>query len=190
MAKRALITGITGQDGSYLSELLLEKGYEVHGIVRRTSGHYFQNIAHIQNKLNLYYSDLENEHHLCSLLYKIQPDEVYNLAAQSDVGISFEMPEYTGNITGLGTCRVLEAIRNFSPKSRYYQASTSELFGITPPPQNENSLMMPASPYAAAKLYAHHMTRIYRQAYGLFACCGILFNHESPRRGPILSQER
>jgi GDPmannose 4,6-dehydratase len=184
MAKKAIITGITGQDGSYLSELLLEKGYEVHGIVRRTSGHYFQNIVHIQNKLNLHYSDLENEHHLCSLLHKIQPDEVYNLAAQSDVGVSFEMPEYTGNITGVGTCRVLEAIRNFSPKSRYYQASTSELFGSTPPPQNENSSMNPASPYAAAKLYAHHMTRIYREGYGLFTCCGILFNHESPRRGP------
>ncbi len=182
--KKALITGISGQDGSYLAELLLEKGYEVHGLVRRTSSHYFQNIRHIQDRLNLHYGDLENEHYLCSLIHDLQPDEVYNLAAQSDVGISFETPEYTGNITGLGVCRMLEAVRNFARHARYYQASTSELFGSTPPPQNENSPMMPASPYAAAKLYAHHMTRIYRQAYGLFACSGILFNHESPRRGP------
>jgi GDPmannose 4,6-dehydratase len=182
--KKALITGITGQDGSYLAELLLEKGYEVHGLIRRTSSHYFTNIHHIQDNLHLHYGDLENEHHLCSLVSGIQPDEVYNLAAQSDVGISFETPEYTGNITALGVCRLLEAIKDFSKNSRYYQASTSELFGSTPPPQNEDSCMSPASPYAAAKLYAHHMTRIYRQAYGLYACCGILFNHESPRRGP------
>ena len=182
--KKALITGITGQDGSYLSELLLEKGYEVHGLIRRTSSHYFTNIRHIQDKLQLHYGDLENEHHLCSLMSEIQPDEVYNLAAQSDVGISFETPEYTGNITGLGVCRLLEAVKDFSKNARYYQASTSELFGSTSPPQNEESCMMPASPYAAAKLYAHHMTRIYREGYGMFACCGILFNHESPRRGP------
>jgi GDPmannose 4,6-dehydratase len=182
--KRALITGVTGQDGSYLAELLLEKGYEVHGIIRRTSAHSYINIKHIQSKLNLHYGDLENEHHICSLIHEIQPDEVYNLAAQSDVGVSFDTPEYTGNITGLGVCRLLEAVRDFAKNARYYQASTSELFGSTPPPQNEKSLMIPASPYAAAKLYAHHMTRIYRQAYGLFACCGILFNHESPRRGP------
>lgn len=182
--KKALITGITGQDGSYLAELLLEKGYEVHGLIRRTSSHYFMNIDHIQNKLQLHYGDLENEHHICSMVNEIQPDEVYNLAAQSDVGISFETPEYTGNITGLGVCRLLEAVKDFAKNARYYQASTSELFGSTPPPQNEESCMMPASPYAAAKLYAHHMTRIYRQAYGMYACSGILFNHESPRRGP------
>jgi GDPmannose 4,6-dehydratase len=182
--KKAFITGITGQDGSYLAEMLLEKGYEVHGLIRRTSSHYFSNINHIKDRLYLHYGDLENEHHLCSLVNEIQPNEVYNLAAQSDVGISFETPEYTGNITALGTCRLLEAIKDFGKDCRYYQASTSELFGSTPPPQNENSCMIPASPYAAAKLYSHHMTRIYRQAYGLFACCGILFNHESPRRGP------
>jgi GDPmannose 4,6-dehydratase len=182
--KRALITGISGQDGSYMAELLLEKGYEVHGLVRRTSAHSYIHLSHIQDKLQLHYGDLENEHHLCSLMHEVQPDEVYNLAAQSDVGVSFETPEYTGNITGLGVCRLLEALKDFAPKARYYQASTSELFGSTPPPQSEESTMMPASPYAAAKLYAHHMTRIYRQGYGLFACCGILFNHESPRRGP------
>jgi GDPmannose 4,6-dehydratase len=182
--KKALITGITGQDGSYLAELLLEKGYEVHGLLRRTSAHRYVNIENIQNKLNLHFGDLENEHHLCSIIHEIQPDEIYNLAAQSDVGVSFSTPEYTGNITGLGVCRILEAVKSFAKNARYYQASTSELFGSTPPPQNEDSCMMPASPYAAAKLYAHHMTRIYRQAYGLFTCCGILFNHESPRRGP------
>lgn len=182
--KKALISGITGQDGSYLAEFLLEKGYEVHGLMRRTSSHNFTNIHHIQDKLSIHYGDLENEHHLCSLVYKIQPDEVYNLAAQSDVGISFDTPEYTGNITALGACRLLGAVKDFAKNARYYQASTSELFGSTPPPQDEESDMTPASPYAAAKLYAHHMTRIYRQAYGLFACCGILFNHESPRRGP------
>jgi GDPmannose 4,6-dehydratase len=184
MVKKALITGITGQDGSYLAELLLEKGYDVHGLIRRTSSHHFPNIHHIQDKLSLHYGDLENEHHLCSFVHAIQPDEVYNLGAQSDVGISFEAPEYTGNITGLGVCRMLEAVRNFAPNARYYQASTSELFGSTAPPQNEDSPMAPASPYAAAKLYAHHMTSIYRRAYGMYACCGILFNHESPRRGP------
>lgn len=182
--KKALITGITGQDGSYLAEFLLEKGYEVHGLVRRTSNHNLNNISQIAGKLHLHYGDLENEHHLCSLVHEIQPDEVYNLAAQSDVGISFDTPEYTGNITALGVCRLLGAMKDFAKNARYYQASTSELFGRTPPPQNEESNMMPASPYAAAKLYAHHMTRIYREAYGLFACCGILFNHESPRRGP------
>lgn len=182
--KRALITGITGQDGSYLAEFLLEKKYEVHGLIRRTSSYATPNINHIKSKLNLHYGDLENEHHLCSVVHEIKPDEVYNLAAQSDVGISFEVPEYTGNITALGVTRLLEAIKDFAKNSRYYQASTSELFGRTPPPQNETSPMMPASPYAAAKLYAHHMTRIYREGYGLFACCGILFNHESPRRGP------
>ncbi|MBN2099217.1 MAG: GDP-mannose 4,6-dehydratase [Dehalococcoidia bacterium] len=182
--KKALITGITGQDGSYLAEFLLEKGYEVYGLVRRISSHQFTNINHIQDKLHICYGDLENEHHVCSLLDRIRPDEVYNLAAQSDVGISFDTPEYTGNVSGLGACRLLAAVKDFAKNARYYQASTSELFGQAPPPQNEDSCMMPASPYAAAKLYAHHMTRIYRQAYGLYACCGILFNHESPRRGP------
>jgi GDPmannose 4,6-dehydratase len=182
--KKAFITGITGQDGSYLAELLLEKGYEVHGLVRRMSSHYFVNINLIQTRLQLHYGDLENEHHLCSLINEIQPDEVYNLASQSDVGISFEIPEYTGNITGLGACRLLEAVKDFGKKVRYYQASTSELYGSTPPPQNEESCMRPTNPYASAKLFAHNMTRIYRDGHGMFACCGILFNHESPRRGP------
>jgi GDPmannose 4,6-dehydratase len=181
--KKALITGITGQDGSYLAEFLLEKDYEVHGLMRRTSNHYYANINHFRSKLQLHYGDMENEHHLCSLINKVQPDEVYNLAAQSDVMVSFDTPEYTGSITGLGGCRLLEAVKDFGKNTRYYQASTSELFGRTPPPQNEDSLMMPISPYAVAKLYAHHMTRIYREGYGIFACCGILFNHESPRRG-------
>jgi GDPmannose 4,6-dehydratase len=182
--KRALITGITGQDGSYLAEFLLEKGYEVHGLMRRTSSHYFTNIRHIQDKLHLHYGDVETEHHLCSVMHEVQPDEVYNLAAQSDVGISFDIPEYTGNINAIGVCRLLEAVKSFARNTRYYQASTSELFGHSAPPQDEDTIMTPASPYAASKLYAHHMTRIYREGYGLFACCGILFNHESPRRGP------
>ena len=183
-SKIALITGITGQDGSLLAELLLEKGYkEVHGLVRRTSSYNTQNIDRIKERLCLHYGDLENEHHLCSLIYEIQPDELYNLAAQSDVGISFEIPEYTGNVTGLGVTRLLEAVRKFSPKSKIYQASTSELYGNAPPPQNEETPMIPRNPYAIAKLYAHQMCQLYREAYGLHIACGILFNHESPRRG-------
>jgi len=181
--RTALITGISGQDGSYLSEMLLGKGYEVHGLIRRTSNYNLSNIEHIKDRIHLHYGDIENENHLCSILHEISPDEIYNLAAQSDVGVSFQIPEYTGLTTGMGVCRLLEAVKRFSPKARLYQASTSELFGNSPAPQNENTPMMPTSPYAVAKLYGHHMVRVYRESYGLFACCGILFNHESPRRG-------
>ncbi len=184
MSKTALITGISGQDGSYLAELLLSKGYTVHGLVRRSSSHRLTNIEHILDRITLHYGDLETEHHVCDLIHDLQPDELYNLAAQSDVGISFQCPEYTGDVTGLGVTRLLEAVRTFSPRTRVYQASTSELFGNAPPPQCEATPMIPVSPYAAAKLYAHHMAGIYRQAYGLYVSCGILFNHESPRRGP------
>lgn len=181
--KTALITGITGQDGSYLAELLLKKGYKVHGLVQRHSNYQMPNIDGIKNKLNLHYGDINSEHHICSIVNEVKPDEIYNLAAQSDVGISFEIPEETGLVTGIGVLKLLEAIRKFSPHSKFYQASTSELFGNTPAPQNEDSCMTPTSPYAVAKLYAHHMTRVYRESYGIFGCCGILFNHESPRRG-------
>lgn len=182
--KSALITGISGQDGSYLTELLLEKGYEVHGLIRRTSGFIYPNIEHIRKKIVLHYGGMETEHHLCSLINDIKPDEIYNLAAQSDVGISFETPESTFDITGNGALRLFEAVRKFSPSSKVYQASTSELFGNSPAPQNENTPMKPTSPYAVAKLAAHNLALIYREAYGLFISCGILFNHESPRRGP------
>ena len=183
MTKTAFITGITGQDGSYLAELLLSKGYEVHGLIKRTSIHNTQNIDHIKSSLELHYGDLCTEHHLCSLINELKPDEIYNLAAQSDVRISFDTPEYTGDVTGLGVTRILEAIRKFSPKSKFYQASSSEMFGLQPAPQNEETPFHPRSPYAIAKVYAYWMTRTYREAYGLFACSGILFNHESPRRG-------
>lgn len=182
---KSLITGITGQDGSYLAELLLEKDYEVHGMVRRISSHpkSLKNIEHIKHEISLHFGDLENEHHLCSLVHKLKPEEIYNLASQSDVKVSFDIPEYTGDVTGLGTTRLLEAVRQFSPKSKVYQASSSEMFGTSAPPQNENGPFRPQNPYAAAKLYSHHMCRIYREGYGLFIACGILFNHESPRRG-------
>lgn len=180
---KALITGITGQDGSYLSELLLDKGYEVHGLIRRTSNHEHKNLGHIENKLKLHWGDIENEHHLCSLVHKFQFDEIYNLAAQSDVRASFDIPEYTGNVTGLGFTRILEAVRMFSPRSKLYQASSSEMFGTAAPPQNENGPFNPQNPYAVAKLYAYHLAKIYRKSYNLFICNGILFNHESPRRG-------
>lgn len=183
MTKTALITGITGQDGSYLTELLLGKGYEIHGLIRRSSEHKTERIDHLQGKITLHWGDLQNDNHIASLVDSLKPDEIYNLASQSDVRISFDIPEYTGEITGLGTTRLLEAIRKFSPKSKFYQASSSELFGLAPAPQNELSPMLPQNPYAVAKLYAHHMVNIYRKAYNLFACCGILFNHESPRRG-------
>jgi GDPmannose 4,6-dehydratase len=181
----ALITGISGQDGSYLAELLLGKGYEVHGLIRRTALYpeSLQNIEHILNKVNLHYGDLATENHLSALIAELQPNEVYNLASQSDVRVSFDIPEYTGDITGLGVVRVLEAIRKFSPKSKFYQASSSEMFGNSKPPQNEDAPMHPRSPYGVAKLYGYNITRMYRDSYNLFCCNGILFNHESERRG-------
>lgn len=188
--KRALITGITGQDGSYLAELLLAKGYEVHGIIRRSSSFNTSRIDHLYNdphiagtRLFLHYGDLSDGTRLVTLLESIRPHEVYNLAAQSHVRVSFDEPEFTGNTTGLGSIRLLEAIRMIGLECRYYQASSSEMFGATPPPQNEDTLFYPRSPYGAAKLYAFWVTRNYREAYGMFAVNGILFNHESPRRG-------
>jgi len=188
--KRALITGITGQDGSYLAEFLLSKGYEVHGIIRRSSSFNTQRIEHIyvdphnpNAKLFLHYGDLSDPGILTEIIWNIKPDEIYNLGAQSHVKVSFDMPEYTGNITGLGTTRILEAIRRSGIKTKFYQASSSEMFGASPPPQNEKTLFYPRSPYAVAKVYAYFITINYREAYELFACNGILFNHESPRRG-------
>lgn len=188
--KKALITGITGQDGSYLAELLLSKGYEVHGIMRKASTFNTNRIDHIfvdphepGRRLFLYYGDLSDGSCLTNLLSEIRPDEIYHLGAQTHVKVSFDMPEYTGDITGLGTTRLLDAVRRRWPKARFYQASSSEMFGISPPPQNEKTPFRPRSPYAAAKVYAYWMTANYREAYDLFACNGILFNHESPRRG-------
>lgn len=188
--KRAFITGITGQDGSYLAELLLSKGYEVHGLIRRASTFSTSRIDHLYvdphepgRRLFLYYGDLSDGAQLTNLLYDIKPDEIYNLGAQSHVRVSFDTPEYTGDITALGTTRILEAIRRSGIKARFYQASSSEMFGNARPPQNENTSFCPRSPYAAAKVYAFWMTVNYREGYGLFACNGILFNHESPRRG-------
>jgi GDPmannose 4,6-dehydratase len=189
--KKALITGITGQDGSYLAELLLHKGYEVHGIIRRASTFNTRRIDHLYRdphngeevRFLLHYGDLASSESLENVIHKVQPDEVYNLGAQSHVRVSFDMPEYTGDITGLGTARILEALRRSHIKARFYQASTSELYGSAEPPQHEKTPFKPQSPYAAAKLYAFWMTRNYSQGYGLFACNGILFNHESPRRG-------
>jgi GDPmannose 4,6-dehydratase len=188
--KRAIITGITGQDGSYLAELLLSKGYEVHGIIRRASTFHTQRIDHIYEdpnqpaaKLFLHYGDLSSSEWLLNLIYSYAPDEVYHLAAQSHVRVSFDMPEYTGDITGTGTTRLLEAIRRSGCKTRFYQASSSEMFGSAPPPQNEATPFQPRSPYAVAKVYSFWMTRIYREGHKLFASNGILFNHESPRRG-------
>lgn len=190
MGKRALITGVTGQDGSYLAELLLSKGYEAHGIMRRTSTFNTHRIDHIyidphepNIQFYLHYGDLSDPGILTELIYNIKPDEIYNLAAQSHVRVSFDMPEYTGNITGLGTIRLLEAIRRSGIKTKFYQASSSEMFGATPPPQNERTPFHPRSPYAAAKIYAYWMVVNLREAYSLFAVNGILFNHESPRRG-------
>lgn len=182
---KALITGITGQDGSYLAELLLSKNYEVHGLIRRTALYpeSLKNIEDIKDRIKLHHGDLATENHLCALMAELQPDEVYNLASQSDVRISFDIPEYTGDITGLGVVRLLEAIRKFSPKSKFYQASSSEMFGNSPPPQNEDTPMNPRSPYGAAKLYGYNITKVYRESYGLFCWNGILFNHESERRG-------
>jgi len=189
-AKKAIITGITGQDGSYLAELLLGKGYEVHGLIRRSStfntdriDHIYQD-PHVPNpNLFLHYSDLTDGSRLVTLLNEIQPDEVYNLAAQSHVRVSFDEPEYTGDVTGLGTIRLLEAIRALGLDTRFYQASSSEMFGATPPPQNEDTPFYPRSPYGVAKVYSYWITKNYREAYGIFASNGILFNHESPRRG-------
>lgn len=187
--KKALITGITGQDGSYLAELLLGKGYEVHGIIRRSSTVNTERIDHLihpddDNTLHLHYGDLSDGGSLSRLIEKIQPDEVYNLAAQSDVKVSFDVPEYTSDVDALGALRLLESIKEVNPKIKYYQASSSELYGkVKEIPQNENTPFYPRSPYAAAKLYAYWITVNYREAYHLFACNGILFNHESPRRG-------
>ena len=192
MPTRALITGITGQDGSYLAELLLAKGYEVHGVVRRSSSMNRGRIDHLEHdnpshadgaRFLLHYGDMTDSGGLNRLVMTVNPDEIYNLAAQSQVHISFDQPEYTGNTDGLGTTRLLEAIRATGRPTRFYQASTSEIFGSTPPPQNEQTPMHPRSPYGVAKLYAHWITVNYREAYEMFACSGILFNHESPRRG-------
>jgi GDPmannose 4,6-dehydratase len=189
--KRALVTGITGQDGSYLAELLLSKGYEVHGLIRRAStfntgriDHLFQDPHEPSPRLHLHYGDLSNSEQLTNVIYNIRPDEVYHLGAQSHVKVSFEMPEYTGDVTGLGTTRLLDAIRRSGIATRFYQASSSELYGDSPAPQNEQTPFRPRSPYGSAKLYAYWMTANYREGYGLWACNGILFNHESPRRGP------
>jgi GDPmannose 4,6-dehydratase len=188
--KRALITGITGQDGSYLAELLLSKGYEVHGIIRRSSTFNTRRIDHIYQepdtpnaRLILHYGDMASSESILNLIYSVAPNEVYNLAAQSHVKVSFEIPEYTGDITGLGTTRLLEAMRRSGIKGRFYQASSSEMFGGAAAPQNETTPLQPRSPYAAAKVHSYWMTRTYREGYGMFACNGILFNHESPRRG-------
>jgi GDPmannose 4,6-dehydratase len=190
MAKVALITGITGQDGSYLAELLLEKGYTVHGVLRRASSfntgrieHLYQDPHEPDARLRLHYGDLSDGSRLVTLLEHIRPQEVYNLAAQSHVRVSFDEPEYTGSTTGLGSTRLLEAIRMIGLDCRYYQASSSEMFGASPPPQDERTPFWPRSPYGVSKVYAYWMARNYREAYGMFAVNGILFNHESPRRG-------
>ena len=184
--KTALITGITGQDGSYLAELLLSKGYEVHGIVRRSSLINTHRIDHIYDKINLHYGDLTDSTNLIGVIQKVQPDEIYNLGAQSHVKVSFETPEYTGQVDAIGTLRVLEAVRllGLNEKTRIYQASTSEMFGLVQEiPQKETTPFYPRSPYGCAKLYGYWITKNYRESYGTYACTGILFNHESPRRG-------
>jgi len=190
ICRKALITGITGQDGSYLAELLLSKGYEVHGLIRRASTFNTGRIEHIyvdphdpKARLFLHYGDLNDGGQLSNLIYNIQPGEIYHLGAQSHVRVSFDMPEYTGDVTALGTTRLLEAIRRSGIKTKFYQASSSEMFGDAPAPQNEETPFRPMSPYAAAKVYAYWMTVNYREGYNMFACNGILFNHESPRRG-------
>ncbi len=188
--KRALITGITGQDGSYLAELLLEKGYEVHGIIRRASSFNTQRIDHLYQDphlpnvpLRLHYGDLSDASGLNRIIRAVEPQEIYHLGAQSHVRVSFDTPEYTTDVTGVSTIRLLEAIRDSKIDCRFYQASSSELYGSTPAPQNEETLMAPRSPYAIAKLLSYHTTINYREAYGIYAVNGILFNHESPRRG-------
>ena len=188
---KALLTGVTGQDGSYLAEFLIGKGYEVHGLIRKASTFNTERIDHIYQDphdpsaaLYLHYGDLSNGEQLTNLIYNVRPEEVYHLGAQSHVKVSFEMPEYSGSVTGLGTTRILEAIRRSGIKARFYQASSSEMFGNSPPPQNEQTPFQPRSPYAIAKLYAYWIAANYREAYNMFAVNGILFNHESPRRGP------
>jgi GDPmannose 4,6-dehydratase len=188
--KKAFITGITGQDGSYLAELLLRKDYEVHGLIRRSStfntdriDHLYKDVHDPEARIFLHYGDLAVSGQLMDLLYDIRPDETYHLGAQSHVRVSFDMPEYTGDVTGLGTLRLLEAVRKIGITTKFYQASSSEMFGAAPPPQNELTPFEPQSPYAAAKVYAYYMVKNYREAYNIFGCNGILFNHESPRRG-------
>ena len=189
--KRALITGITGQDGSYLAELLLAKGYEVHGIIRRSSSFNTERIDPIykdrhekEAKITLHHGDLSDPSSLIKILWEAQPDEIYNLAAQSHVRVSFDIPEFTGDVTGIGTVRLLDAMRQVTPKARFYQASSSEMYGLVQEvPQKETTPFYPRSPYAAAKMYSHWITVNYRESYGLHASSGILFNHESPRRG-------
>ena len=189
--KKALITGITGQDGSYLAEFLLDKGYEVHGVIRRSSSFNTERIDHLYKdphindvKMFLHYGDLSDSSNLSRLLEKIQPDEIYNLAAQSHVRVSFDMPEYTADVVGLGTIRILDAIKETQIKTKFYQASTSELYGkVVETPQTEKTPFYPRSPYACAKLYSYWITVNYRESYNMYACNGILFNHESPRRG-------
>lgn len=190
MPKRALITGVTGQDGSYLAELLLSKGYEVHGIIRRASTFNTRRIDHIfqdphtpNARLLMRYGDLTSAEQVTNLIYQVAPEEIYHLGAQSQVKVSFEIPEYTGMVTGLSTTRILEAIRQSGIKTRFYHAASSEMFGTSPPPQDEETPLNPCSPYAAAKAYGYWLTRMYRAGYGLFAANGIMFNHESPRRG-------
>ena len=186
MTRRALITGITGQDGSYLAELLLEKGYQVFGMLRRTSTETSERIEHLRGRLELREGDLHDQASLMALLEEIQPDEVYNLAAQSFVPTSFHQPILTGEVTALGVTRLLEAVRRVNDKIRFYQASTSEMFGkVRASPQNELTPFYPRSPYGVAKVYGHYITVNYRESYGIFACSGILFNHESPRRGKL-----
>lgn len=188
--KKALITGATGQDGSYLTEFLLSKGYQVHGIIRRASTFNTGRINHIytdphdrKTRLFLHYGDISDAEQINNIIFNIQPDEVYHLAAQSHVRVSFDIPEYTGDVTGLGTVRILEAIRRSGKKIKFYQASSSEMFGSAAPPQSENTRFQPQSPYACAKLYSYWLTKNYRDGYNIFSCNGILFNHESPRRG-------
>ena len=184
--KKALISGATGQDGSYLAELLLEKGYEVHGIIRRASQINTQRIDHIYDRIKLHYGDLTDSTNLVRVIQQVQPDEIYNLGAQSHVKVSFEMPEYTADVDGVGTLRVLEAVRllGMENRVRIYQASTSELYGLVQEiPQRETTPFYPRSPYGVAKLYGYWITKNYRESYGMYACTGILFNHESPRRG-------
>lgn len=192
--KKALVTGVTGQDGSYLVEFLLSKGYEVHGVIRRAStfntgriDHIYQDPHEKNKRLILHYGDLSDANTIRKLIYKVQPDEIYNLGAQSHVRVSFDIPEYTANITGIGTLRLLEAIKDYEEyvgkKIKFYQASSSEMFGATPPPQNENSPFYPRSPYGSAKAFSFYTVKNYREAYDIFAVNGILFNHESERRG-------
>jgi GDPmannose 4,6-dehydratase len=188
--KRALITGVTGQDGSYLTEFLLQKGYEVHGLKRRSSSFntdrldsVYKDLHEHGSRLRLHFADMADASSLWKVLHDIHPDEVYNLAAQSHVRVSFDIPDYTADVTGNGALRLLEGIRETGIRCRFYQASSSEMFGSTPPPQNEGTIFHPRSPYACAKLFAHNITVNYRESYDMFACCGILFNHESPRRG-------